>query len=195
MWLTLRTPSRVLGGGTHTNNYIPEMWTTLEQGRASSTSQKSYGDMTELKNLSGDSPETELAFMTQIAAFLILEFGVLFHSVFIGLNLGVAGRSDFDSLFPVLVFHQSFEGLGIGARLSAIPFPSRLSSMPWLLCAAYGLTTPIAIAIGLGLRTTYDNSSYTANLVNGLFDSISAGILIYTGFVEMLARDVLFNPV
>ncbi|KAH6975039.1 zinc transporter protein [Ilyonectria sp. MPI-CAGE-AT-0026] len=179
---------------THQQLHSGDVDDSLEQGRASSKSQKPYGDMTELKNLSGDSPETELAFMTQIAAFLILEFGVLFHSVFIGLNLGVAGRSDFDSLFPVLVFHQSFEGLGIGARLSAIPFPSRLSSMPWLLCAAYGLTTPIAIAIGLGLRTTYDNSSYTANLVNGLFDSISAGILIYTGFVEMLARDFLFNP-
>lgn len=154
----------------------------------------SYEDTSELKDLSGDSEAIELAFKTQIAAFLILEFGVLFHSIFIGLNLGVAGRDDFDTLFPVLVFHQSFEGLGIGARLSAIPFPNRLHWMPWVLCIAYGLTTPIAIAIGLGLRTTYDNSSFTANVVNGLFDSISAGILIYTGFVEMLARDFLFNP-
>ncbi|KAL7765748.1 hypothetical protein ACKLNR_003664 [Fusarium oxysporum f. sp. zingiberi] len=152
-----------------------------------------YADFKELQHLDGDSEETELAFKTQIAAFLILEFGVLFHSVFIGLNLGVADTSDFDTLFPVLVFHQSFEGLGIGARLSVIPFPNRLRSMPWLLCLAYGLTTPIAIAIGLGIRKTYDNSSYTANLVNGVFDSISAGILIYTGFVEMIARDFLFN--
>jgi zinc transporter 1/2/3 len=155
---------------------------------------KNQDDNAALKELSGSSDDIEYAFKTQIAAFLILEFGVLFHSVFIGLNLGVAGRDDFDTLFPVLVFHQSFEGLGIGARLSAIPFPKRLHWMPWALCIAYGLTTPIAIAIGLGLRTTYDNSSFTANIVNGLFDSISAGILIYTGFVEMLARDFLFNP-
>ncbi|KAI1173412.1 zinc transporter protein [Nemania sp. FL0916] len=152
-----------------------------------------YADMKELKHLSGDSTVTELEFKTQIAAFLVLEFGVLFHSIFIGLNLGVAG-DEFDTLFPVIVFHQSFEGLGIGARLSSIPFPSRLSKLPWILCAAYGLTTPLAIAIGLGVRTTYVNSSFTANVVNGLFDSISAGILIYTGFVEMLARDFLFNP-
>lgn len=165
-----------------------------ENGDADGKHRASYADIEELRHLDGDSKETELAFKTQIAAFLILEFGVLFHSVFIGLNLGVADTSDFNTLFPVLVFHQSFEGLGIGARLSAIPFPDRLRSMPWLLCAAYGLTTPIAIAIGLGVRTTYDNSSFTANLVNGLFDSISAGILIYTGFVEMIARDFLFNP-
>ncbi|KAH8660533.1 Zinc/iron permease [Xylariales sp. PMI_506] len=135
----------------------------------------------------------DMAFREQIAAFLILEFGVLFHSVIIGLNLGVVG-DEFATLYPVLVFHQSFEGLGIGARLSAIPFPRHLSWMPWALCLGYGLTTPISIAIGLGLRTTYDSGSYTANVVSGVLDSISAGILIYTGLVEMLARDFIFNP-
>ena len=139
-----------------------------------------------------DSVAREQSFRQQIAAFLILEFGVIFHSVIIGLNLGVAG-SEFSTLYVVLVFHQSFEGLGIGARMSVIPFKPG-SWLPWLLCAAYGLTTPIAIAIGLGLRTTYNSGSYTANVVSGVFDSMSAGILIYTGLVELLARDFLFNP-
>ncbi|PMD18025.1 high affinity zinc ion transporter [Hyaloscypha hepaticicola] len=135
----------------------------------------------------------ERSFQQQIAAFLILEFGVIFHSVIIGLNLGTAG-SEFSTLYAVLVFHQSFEGLGIGARMSAIPFPKRVSWLPWALCTAYGLTTPIAIAIGLGLRTTYNGGSYTANVVSGVLDAISAGILTYTGLVELLARDFLFNP-
>lgn len=135
----------------------------------------------------------ERSFRQQIAAFLILEFGVIFHSVIIGLNLGTAG-SEFSTLYPVLVFHQSFEGLGIGARMSAIPFPKRLNGLPWILCAGYGLTTPVAIAIGLGLRTKYNGGSFTANIVSGVLDSISAGILIYTGLVELLARDFLFNP-
>jgi zinc transporter 1/2/3 len=85
----------------------------------------------------------ERSFRQQIAAFLILDFGVIFHSVIIGLNLGTAG-AEFDTLYPVLVFHQSFEGLGIGARMSAIPFPKRFSWLPWCLCTGYGLTTPIA---------------------------------------------------
>ena len=135
----------------------------------------------------------ERSFQQQIAAFLILEFGVIFHSVIIGLTLGSAG-DEFPVLYPVIVFHQSFEGLGIGARLSAIPFPKRLSWLPWALCSAYGLTTPIALAIGLGVRTTYNEASLTANIVSGVLDSVSAGILIYTGFVELLARDFLFNP-
>lgn len=136
---------------------------------------------------------TETAFRQQIAAFLILEFGAIFHSVIIGLTLGTAG-SEFATLYPVIVFHQSFEGLGIGARLSTIPFPKRVSWMPWVLCSSYGLTTPIAIAVGLGLRTTYNSGSFTANVVSGVLDSLSAGILLYTGLVELLARDFLFNP-
>lgn len=120
-------------------------------------------------------------------------FGVIFHSVIIGLNLGTAGQ-EFSTLYPVLVFHQSFEGLGIGARMSAIPFPRRYRWLPWALCTGYGLTTPIAIAIGLGLRTTYNGGSFTANVISGVLDSISAGILLFTGLVELLARDFLFDP-
>ncbi|KAL6230676.1 hypothetical protein BDW75DRAFT_248455 [Aspergillus navahoensis] len=139
-----------------------------------------------------DSSYIERSFRQQIAAFLILEFGIIFHSVIIGLNLGTTGE-EFPTLYPVLVFHQSFEGLGIGARMSAIPF-RKGSWLPWALCLLYGLTTPIAIAIGLGVRTTYNAGSYTANVVSGIFDAISAGILIYTGLVELLARDFLFDP-
>lgn len=158
------------------------------------TAEAKLGHAEENSSISSDETlATERSFQQQIAAFLILEFGVIFHSVIIGLTLGSAG-DEFPVLYPVIVFHQSFEGLGIGARLSAIPFPKRFSWMPWLLCTAYGLTTPIALAIGLGIRTTYNEASMTANIVSGVLDSISAGILIYTGFVELLARDFLFNP-
>ncbi|RFU80288.1 zinc iron permease, fungal plant [Trichoderma arundinaceum] len=133
-----------------------------------------------------------IAFRQQIGAFLILEFGIIFHSVIIGLNLGVVG-SEFSTLYPVLVFHQSFEGLGIGARMASIPFPTKAGWLPWVLCLAYGLTTPLSIAIGLGLRTTYVPNSFTANVVSGVLDSLSTGILIYTGLVDLLARDFLFE--
>ncbi|KAI5290924.1 hypothetical protein KEM54_000025 [Ascosphaera aggregata] len=132
------------------------------------------------------------SFRQQIAAFLILEFGIIFHSIIIGLNLGVAGH-EFYTLFPVLVFHQSFEGLGIGARMSAIPF-KQYRWLPWVLCTAYGLTTPISIAIGLGVRKSYEPGSRTSLTVQGVLDAISAGILIYTALVELLARDFMFDP-
>jgi zinc transporter 1/2/3 len=139
-----------------------------------------------------DSTMAERSFRQQIAAFLLLEFGIIFHSVIIGLNLGVTG-SEFATLYPVLVFHQSFEGLGIGARMSAIPFGHH-TWLPWILCAAYGLTTPISIAIGLGVRHSYTPGSKVSLIIQGVLNAVSAGILIYTGLVELLARDFLFDP-
>jgi zinc transporter 1/2/3 len=131
-------------------------------------------------------------FAAQMTAIFILEFGVIFHSVFIGLTLAVAG-SNFNVLYIVLAFHQTFEGLGLGSRLATTPWPSRKQWLPWTLGAAYGFTTPIAIAIGLGLRTTFSPGSQRTMIVNGIFDSISAGILIYTGLVELMAHEFMFN--
>ncbi|KGO78331.1 Zinc/iron permease, fungal/plant [Penicillium italicum] len=172
----------------------PMMSTGSETQRVDSRASARHTDDKQVKEVEAQTSELaiERSVRQQIAALLILEFGVIFHSVIIGLNLGVAG-DEFDTLYPVLVFHQSFEGLGIGARMSSIPF-KKGSWLPWVLCTLYGLTTPISIAIGLGVRTTYNPGSFTANVVSGVLDSISAGILVYTGLVELLARDFLFDP-
>ncbi|GAV54262.1 hypothetical protein ZYGR_0AK07650 [Zygosaccharomyces rouxii] len=137
--------------------------------------------------------DVERKFRADFGAFMVLEAGLLFHSVMIGLNLGTVG-DEFSTLYPVLVFHQSFEGLGIGARLCAITFPRDKRWWPYALCLAYGLTTPVCVAIGLGVRKTYSSNSYSVNIVSGILDSISAGVLMYTGLVELLARDYMFNP-
>lgn len=131
-------------------------------------------------------------FAAQMTGIFILEFGVIFHSVFIGLTLAVAGP-EFKTLYIVLVFHQTFEGLGLGSRLAAAPWPKSKQWTPYLLGISYGLSTPIAIAIGLGVRQTFSPGSEKHLLVNGIFDSISAGILIYTGLVELMAHEFLFN--
>jgi zinc transporter 1/2/3 len=132
-------------------------------------------------------------FAAQMTALFILEFGVIFHSIFIGLTLAVAGE-EFNVLYIVLVFHQTFEGLGLGSRLATAQWPKKKAWMPWVLGAAYGVTTPIAIAIGLGVRTTFAPGSQRTQIVNGVFDAISADILIYTGLVELMAHEFMFNP-
>jgi zinc transporter 1/2/3 len=132
-------------------------------------------------------------FAAQMTAIFILEFGVIFHSIFIGLTLAVAG-DNFTVLYIVLVFHQTFEGLGLGSRLATAEWPRKRAWMPWVLGVAYGFATPIAIAIGLGVRTTFRPGSQRTMIVNGVFDSISAGILIYTGLVELMAHEFMFNP-
>jgi zinc transporter 1/2/3 len=138
----------------------------------------------------GIKPESYAAQMT---AIFILEFGVIFHSIFIGLTLAVAGE-EFKTLYVVLVFHQTFEGLGLGTRLSAAPWPKSKRWTPYALAIGYGISTPLAIAIGLGVKKTYAPGSQTTLIVNGVFDSISAGILIYTGLVELMAHEFMFSP-
>lgn len=62
------------------------------------------------------------------------------------------------------------------------------------MAMGYALSTPLAIAIGLGVRSTFNPESQTTLVVNGVFDSISAGILVYTSLVELVAHDFLFSP-
>ncbi|KAJ7905981.1 ZIP-like iron-zinc transporter [Mycena leptocephala] len=127
----------------------------------------------------------------QVVGIAILEFGVLLHSVLIGLTLAV--DQGFKVLFVVIVFHQTFEGLGLGSRLAFIALPPRFAYVPVLAAIIYGLSTPVGIAVGLALRGGYDPGSPTASIVSGVLDALSAGILIYTGLVELLAHEFLFN--
>lgn len=127
-----------------------------------------------------------------MTGLFILEFGIIFHSVLIGLALAVSGE-EFIILFIVLTFHQTFEGLGLGSRFALIAWPRGKAWVPYLLSLVYSLSTPVAIAIGLGVREAFQPGIQTSLIVSGIFDSISAGILLYTGLVELMARDLLFR--
>ncbi|KAG2068736.1 ZIP-like iron-zinc transporter [Suillus decipiens] len=127
----------------------------------------------------------------QIIGVFILEFGVLLHSMLIGLTLAV--DPDFITLFVVIIFHQSFEGLGVGTRLAHLQLPPKYNYVAICGALLYGITTPLGIAVGLGIQTTYNPNSTTASIVSGVLDSLSAGILLYTGLVELLAHEFIFN--
>lgn len=70
-------------------------------------------------------------YRTQLTSIFVLEFGVVFHSIFIGLTLAVSG-SEFITLFIVVVFHQTFEGIGLGARLAVAPWPRDTKWTPYI---------------------------------------------------------------
>lgn len=145
---------------------------------------------TSVDELSSHANDEALA--AQMTGLFILEFGVIFHSVFIGLTLAVAG-DEFVILYIVLVFHQTFEGLGLGSRLATADWPRGRGWLPYVLGIAFSISTPIAIAVGIGVRETLKPESNKTMIVNGVFDSISAGILIYTGLVELVAREFMFS--
>ena len=60
---------------------------------------------------------------TDMVNITVLEAGVIFHSLLIGLTLVVAGDSFFLTLFAVIVFHQMFEGVALGTRIAALGQP------------------------------------------------------------------------
>ncbi|KAL4927930.1 putative ZIP family zinc transporter [Aspergillus undulatus] len=129
----------------------------------------------------------------QLLQCLLLEAGILFHSVFIGMAVSVATGTSFIVLLVAICFHQTFEGFALGSRIaSLIPdlFPPS-SIKPWLMSLAYGTTTPIGQAIGLVLHNFYDPASATGLLMVGITNAISSGLLLFAGLVELLAEDFL----
>lgn len=129
----------------------------------------------------------------QLLQCLLLEAGILFHSIFIGMALSVATGTSFLVLLVAICFHQTFEGFALGSRIaSLIPGLFSPSSMkPWLMSLAYGMTTPIGQAIGLMLHNLYDPASTAGLLMVGITNAISSGLLLFAGLVELLAEDFL----
>ncbi|KAJ9228764.1 hypothetical protein DTO169E5_9074 [Paecilomyces variotii] len=118
---------------------------------------------------------------------LIMEAGILFHSILIGLTLVVAGDSFYKTLLVVIVFHQFFEGMALGARIALLPgaiFPSKV-----IMGTAFALITPIGMAIGLGVLNSFNGNDASTLIALGTLDALSSGILIWNGVVDMWARD------
>ncbi|OAP57160.1 hypothetical protein AYL99_07898 [Fonsecaea erecta] len=124
---------------------------------------------------------------------LLLEAGILFHSIFIGMAVSVAQGTQFAVLLIAICFHQTFEGFALGARIAAlIPTLFDASSpKPWLMALAYGATTPIGQAMGIVLHSLYDPASKVGLLMVGITNAISSGLLLFAGLVQLIAEDFL----
>lgn len=84
----------------------------------------------------------------------MLEVGILFHSVFIGMSLSVSVGNEFVVLLIAIAFHrmspeysivllltgvETFEGLALGSRIACLEWPHN-AAQPWLMSLAYGCT-------------------------------------------------------
>ncbi|KAI8965167.1 Zinc/iron permease [Daldinia sp. FL1419] len=134
-------------------------------------------------------PVDPLVYKRMSMNITLLEGGILFHSVFVGMTVSITIEG-FVVLLIAILFHQMFEGLGLGSRIAAVPYPKG-SIRPWLLVFAFGTTAPIGQAIGLAARNTYDPNSAFGLIIVGIFNSISSGLLIYAALVDLLAEDFL----
>ncbi|RDL37142.1 uncharacterized protein BP5553_04575 [Venustampulla echinocandica] len=142
---------------------------------------------------------------SETVSVLVLESGIIFHSILIGLTLVVAGDSFFITLFIVILFHQVFEGIALGTCIAALPSTAAQSqatgaspaSKPvsfttkLAMAITYALTTPLGMAIGIGVLGRFNGNDPSTIIAIGTLDALSAGILAWVGLVEMWAGDWL----
>ncbi|EFN50937.1 hypothetical protein CHLNCDRAFT_141589 [Chlorella variabilis] len=120
---------------------------------------------------------------SQIIGLYLAEAGIIFHSVMIGLTLGVTSGTGFKTLLVALSFHQFFEGFAIGSAAVDSGLSAREAGAMGL---AFSVTTPAGIAIGIAVRESFNRNAAAALLASGICDALSAGILIYTVLCELI---------
>ena len=125
---------------------------------------------------------------------ILLEIGCVFHSVIIGITLGTVKihneESQLITLLIGLCCHQFLEGLGLGAILASAKFSIFKSFIFKML---FSVTAPIGIAIGISMSETYDETSYRANIIQGIFNGISCGLLLYVSLVQLISEDFIHH--
>lgn len=127
-----------------------------------------------------------------------MELGCIFHSVIIGIGVGVItnDRGLVITLMIALAIHQGLEALALGSVLAVTSF-SLVKRVVMLFL--YTITTPIGIAIGISIASSYDPESITSKAVAGVFNGVSSGMLIYIGMYQLIAEefsreDLLVRP-
>ncbi|KAJ7641505.1 Zinc/iron permease [Roridomyces roridus] len=130
----------------------------------------------------------------QVVGIIVLELGIMLHSLVIGLTLALTTGGDFTSLLTAVVFHQLFEGLSLGIRFAALPKPK--GQRDWfsiVLSLLFALTTPSGLAIGVLAFAHTSKVLPSTLLLKGVMSAVSAGMLIYAATVEMIAADFVFG--
>ncbi|WEW59506.1 high-affinity Zn(2+) transporter zrt1 [Emydomyces testavorans] len=161
------------------------------EGSASSLAQQTDNkDQTVPSATSSESPQQNFTADDKLSVVL-LEAGIVFHSIIIGLTLVVAGNSGYTPLFIVIIFHQMFEGLALGSRIADLDKVAL--GMKALMAAIFTLITPVGMAIGLGVRHTFNGNSKGTIIIIGTLDSFSAGILAWAALVNMWSHDWIYG--
>lgn len=124
---------------------------------------------------------------------VMLDAGIVFHSIIIGVTIGTASGEGWVPLLVAIVFHQFCEGLSLSTRVALLSAQSASAFLKILLHMLFILSTPVGVAIGIGVRKSFNGNNRDTLLAIGTLDAISAGILLYSGFVQIIVGDFLNN--
>ncbi|KAE8671786.1 Fe(2+) transport protein 1 [Hibiscus syriacus] len=119
---------------------------------------------------------------------MVLELGIVVHSVVIGLSLGASNNTcTIKGLVAALCFHQMFEGMGLGGCI----LQAEYKPLKKFIMVFFSVTTPFGIAVGIALSKTYKENNPTALITVGLLNASSAGLLIYMALVDLLSAEFM----
>ncbi|KAJ6819399.1 putative zinc transporter 6 [Iris pallida] len=141
----------------------------------------------------GGEEEERMVRMKQRMVSQVLEIGIIFHSVIIGVTMGMSqNRCTIRPLVAALSFHQIFEGMGLGGCIAQAGFGMKTVGY---MCLMFSATTPLGILMGMMIfyMTGYNDSSPNALIFEGLLGSLSSGILVYMALVDLIAVDFFHN--
>ncbi|KAG2261015.1 hypothetical protein Bca4012_014212 [Brassica carinata] len=120
---------------------------------------------------------------------MVLELGIIVHSVVIGLSVGATNDTcTIKGLIAALCFHQMFEGMGLGGCILQAEYTNLKK---FVMAFFFAVTTPFGIALGIALSTVYRENSPNALITVGLLNACSAGLLIYMALVDLLAAEFM----
>ncbi|CAI0400047.1 unnamed protein product [Linum tenue] len=113
-------------------------------------------------------------------------------ALFVDITATEHNRCTIKPLVAALSFHQIFEGMGLGGCIAQAGF--RLRTVAYM-CVMFAVTTPMGILLGMIIfwLTGYDDTNPNALIMEGLLGSLSSGILVYMGLVDLIALDFFHN--
>jgi zinc transporter 1/2/3 len=107
------------------------------------------------------------------------------HSFFIGM---AAGTIDSTQIVIALSFHQFIEGVSLGSVFKTTQGLALSPCKTATMILLYALTSPIGIVVGWHINPS--TPSDTASIIQGCFNGVSAGMLLYIALVQLLTEEL-----
>lgn len=125
-----------------------------------------------------------------ILSFWMLEIACVFHSIFIGLSLGMIPISSmsntYTSLTIALCLHQVLEGVSVGNLSNEL----HISNIKVVLSAfVYSIAAPLGIIIGMCIDKNLV-ANKTSTIIVLSFQGFAAGMLLYVALFQLIAEEL-----
>lgn len=175
LFVDLTASSHLQHGHKPSGDYLPV-------GTQDGTVGKKVGNNNNLSN-------EEILKLKQKLVSQVLEIGIIFHSVIIGVTMGLSqNQCTIRPLVAALAFHQIFEGMGLGGCIAQAGFGVKTVAY---MCFMFSVTTPVGIVLGMIVfsLTGYDDSSPNALIMEGCetinnFAVFQSFLLLYGKYQE-----------